>query len=224
MAKFYQLSYALNINLPLYPGTDSASIKKSKEIRKGDSCNTFFVSFSNHSGTHIDAPRHFYESGRRIGDYSPEELIFRKSFILDCPKKPKEGILPQDLKNIPRSTDIILLRTGFSKYRVKSPKVYSHENPFITPLAAVYIRKNFPKLKALAVDFISIGSFSFRELGRESHKVLLKDKGFKTKPILLIEDAYIPDKISKIDEIIVMPFLKGNIDSSPCSILGVKYD
>ena len=45
------LSYFLDKNTPLYRKTKSILIKPDHEIKKGYSCNTAMIAFSNHSGT-----------------------------------------------------------------------------------------------------------------------------------------------------------------------------
>ena len=34
-------------------------------------------------GTHIDAPNHFHKSGKKIIDFSPEDLLFHKPQLID---------------------------------------------------------------------------------------------------------------------------------------------
>jgi arylformamidase len=52
----------------------------------GDNYNTYLLTLENHCGTHVDAPAHFLEGGRKISEYQPDELLFRNPIILDCLK------------------------------------------------------------------------------------------------------------------------------------------
>ncbi len=234
MKRYVRLSYNVGLDTPLYPGTNPVVIERVKEISKGDSCDTSLITFSNHAGTHIDAPKHFYMSGRPISEYSLEELVFKNPILVDCPKEMDEVIEIDDLERLKGSTDadLLLIRTGFHRYRtaqssVLSPQsfsVYCHKNPYLSPEAAEWIRNNFPKMRAIGIDCISIASHSYRKQGRETHKILLSEDWFSGPAVLILEDLYLPYEIKKIDEIIVCPVFIEGVDSAPCTVIGVFED
>ncbi|HCD38255.1 MAG TPA: hypothetical protein DEQ77_05985 [Candidatus Omnitrophica bacterium] len=93
------------------------------------------VCMSSYSGTHIDAPRHFFNSGKAIDRYSDKELHFRRPLIIDCLKDPDEGISIDDIKNgIGRKVpDALLIRTGFSRLRQRNA-------PYIVTGSRIYFR------------------------------------------------------------------------------------
>jgi len=181
------------------------------------------VADSNHTGTHIAALRHFSESGRTICEYSLDELIFKKPFLMDCPKGLEEAIEINDLTALSDLTDpdMLLIRTGFLKCRNQETYTYGHKNPYLSPNAARWIRDKFPYIKAIGIDCISISSYANREMGRKTHRVLLKEDGFKGLSVLIIEDLYIPYEISKLDELMVSSIYIEGIDSARCTVIGV---
>src|SRR3989338_4229992 len=130
---------------------------------------------SNHSGTHIDAPRHFFNSGKAIDRYSDKELHFRRPLIIDCLKDPDEGISIDDIKNgIGRKVpDALLIRTGFSRLRQRNAPAYCNRNPYIFPQCAAWLREEQPGIRALGIDCVSVSSYTHRDAGRQTHKVLL---------------------------------------------------
>lgn len=217
MTKFIRLSYDISADAPLYPGTPKVKVVQCKSIRGGDSSNTFIVEMSNHAGSHVDGPKHFRENGRSIDKYMPEELIFKKPLIIDCPKSSSEPVKKEDVERsgYKSDADMVLLRTGFSRYRRTSPEKYSGQNPYLSPGAADYLKKRFKKMRALGIDCISIASKNHKEEGRMSHKILLG-----SPPALIVEDIYIPLSVRGFKEISVAPvFIKG-IDSAPCTVTG----
>ena len=225
--KYVKLSYNIKKKMPVYPGTKPLSIRRIKEIAKKDSCNTCEITFSNHIGTHIDAPRHFFNSGRAISSYSMKELVFKKPILVNCPKDSCESIEIEDLMSLTKNKtkpDLLFLRTGFSKYRGKNSYNYSYKNPFLAPSTAEWIRKEVPSIKALAIDCVSIASYSNRKYGAKTHRILLTESGFKGLPVLIIEDLCIPTSIDNLDEIAVLPFSVEGIDSAPCTVIGVIHD
>ncbi|MDD5436315.1 MAG: cyclase family protein, partial [Candidatus Omnitrophica bacterium] len=158
MNKFMQLSYGIDEGSPLYPGTPPLKVGKVKEIRKGDPCNTFLVTLSNHLGTHIDMPNHFSDSGKGAKYYPANKLACKDPVIIDCPKRPGGIIGLEDMTALKKEkkADAVLIRTGFYKYRSSDVGIYCEENPCLSPAAADWLRKNLRNLKIFGIDSISI--------------------------------------------------------------------
>ena len=223
--RYIRLSYKIGKSTPLYPGTPGITIKKIKDISKGCVCNTSLITFSNHIGTHVDAPAHFWNSGKSISDYHPEDLIFKRPIVVDCPKGPA-GIIEIDdfkKKNL-KGADSVLIRTRFSRYRNKNALLYCRRNPRISPGLAQWIRENFSNIRLIGIDCISISSYEHAKSGEKAHRILLSNRGFEGKPVLIIEDLYLPDTMERLDELIVSPIFIEEVDSAPCSVTGVVYN
>jgi kynurenine formamidase len=76
------------------------------------------VTMSTHQGTHIDAPRHFFNQGECIDEVALERCVVRAVKVDLTGKKPGEAIVPADL--LPYSDRIaegcsVLLHTGWDK-------------------------------------------------------------------------------------------------------------
>lgn len=220
--KWILLSYSLSKNSPLYGNTPSVEITVDKSMSKGDSCNTSILKLSNHSGTHVDTPKHFWEEGRSIAEYAVHELIFNSPLVIDCPKSTKEMITVKDLKSFEKELskcDILLLRTGFWKHRNK--EIYRLENPGISPEIANYIRSKFENIRCIGVDSISVSSYANREEGRETHKIFLQKGKFSGDPLLIVEDMDLSNnKLDRLKTVIVAPLIVEGVDSSPCTVIG----
>jgi kynurenine formamidase len=208
--------------MPVYPHTTSLQLKQEKNIETGNSCNTFVFTLSSHTGTHVDAPAHFYRDGKRISEYSIDELIFQKPVILNCPKEPREAISVSDLSSLRDNLDcdLVLLRTGFSQYRDKNTVRYCQQGPYLEPEAALWLRTQCAHIKALGIDAISVSSFANRDAGRKTHLTLLSESGFPSSAVLIIEDMLIPDGINDLIDVFVVPLFLNGIDSSPCTVIG----
>lgn len=225
MVRYIKFSYNINKESPAYPGTPIPKIKQIKDIVKGDSCNTFTFTLSNHFGTHVDAPAHFYKNGKKIGGYGLKELIFKKPLIIKCHKEEGEEIGIKDIAYLVKGKPcVLLIKTGFSKNRLKNPYKYSTRNPYVSLEAAEWLRRECITLRAIGIDCISIGSYVNRQEARNTHKELLRESGYRSKPLLIIEDIFIPPNIGKIKELIVSPIFIDGIDSSPCTVIGILND
>ena len=51
---------------PVYQGDPETNIERIKSIENGDEYNLSYISMTAHAGTHIDAPKHFWEDGKSI--------------------------------------------------------------------------------------------------------------------------------------------------------------
>ncbi|MDD4910434.1 MAG: cyclase family protein [Candidatus Omnitrophica bacterium] len=220
--KYRLLSYPLEEGMPFYGGAGLFEIKPDKQIKRNDSCNTFEVGLSNHAGTHIDAPRHFYDTGRPIAEFPITDFIFSRPHIIDRPKDKDELISEDDVRGIPDGCDLVLFRTGFYKYR-KDEKYMKH-NPGISAEAARLLRSEYPFLKAAGIDAISFSAFQNREAGRQAHGILLKEDGFPGGPLFLIEGLNLEGRFDDLRAVYAVPlFIKG-VDSAPCTVFGEFYE
>ncbi len=242
MSNYLWLSYVIDENTPLYAGEKGISCRVKKSIAQGDSCNTQELSFPSHTGTHIDAPRHFFARGKPVDAYSTAELIFNKVRVITLPNvKPGQGLTEDDIgvnrhsdesrrfakQNggrlkpacrqagiLTAGTECLLIKTGFSKYRKKDD--YWRGSPYITAGLAEFLR-SIKGLKAIGLDFISVSNINNREEGRAAHKILLSNKK-PGQPILLIEDMDLCAIKDNITKLFVFPLRFKNADGAPCSV------
>jgi len=219
--KYVLLSHMINENTPLYGNTPKPRILAHSRISEGDSSNTAILSIHNHTGTHIDAPKHFVDDGKAISKYMLDELVFKDPVIVDCPKEDAVLITPEDLQHAShmlQKSDCLLLRTGFRQFR--GEEKYRTHNPGIAPETILWIRREYPDIRCIGIDCISISSFQHRSAGRDAHKAAFVVKDNITCSLLLIEDM----KLDVIENgnvriIIVLPWQIEGIDSAPCTVL-----
>lgn len=218
--KYRFLSYPVSEKIPTYGTTPKPVAKKINDMETGAHCNTGEFTMSNHAGTHVDGPRHFNASGRAITEYSADELVFVRPYVLDVSMEPG-GLIPStDFENSRDEIlgcDILIIRTGFSLKR--DEPVYYEMNPGISPEAATYLRNNFPELKGIGIDSISVSSFAHREEGRVTHQIFFDTEKYSSKPLLLIEDMDLSGDFSGLKKIIVAPIMLQGLDSAPCIVI-----
>jgi arylformamidase len=214
------LSYHLDETSPLAPGTPAMSRTARSSIAAGDVSNLVDIFCCNHSGTHVDAPRHFNDAGACVTDFDINELRFRRPLVLDLP--PPDGLLVQPEHLMPheaaiRGCDILLLRTGFGRLRRTDPERYRLHGPGFSEAAARYIARSFPQLKAIGLDTISLASMDHLDEGIRAHQVLLCG----TRRFLIIEDMNLDLDLSGLTDVMVLPLMISGLDGSPCTVVGV---
>jgi kynurenine formamidase len=78
------------------------------------------LKLSNHRGIHVDAPRHFFENGKTVDQYRPDEWIFSKVFVADVPFEYRDVIYVPRLEpalKIVSDLNLLLIRTDFERKR-----------------------------------------------------------------------------------------------------------
>lgn len=186
------LSYPWGPSCPPYANGDPITFKGTKQISRGDSCNSLWISAPNHIGTHMDFPLHFCADGKSALDYSADEFVFQSPMVIDFGGFPKGTLVTphhvdraldrcESTQNFSDS-DLILLKTNASTYR--NTRDYWENGPGLGLGLAAHFRKLFPRHRAVGIDAISITTFGQREIGRQVHREFLGDRD----PVVLIED------------------------------------
>lgn len=209
------LSHHLSESTPAFAGGPPLKIHGLKEIKNGDSSNSYIITMQNHLGTHIDAPRHFDPNGKSITSFHIDSFIFTRPMLINIQKGPLGSIEVSDLephRDIISAADILLIRTGFQEYRSDTQK-YSFTNPSISIEAAKYLT-TFQNLRALGLDTISAACPERREEGRTTHRLLLKDRDF-----FIVEDMDLKQYPTDCKRMLIIPIFIEGVDSSPCTIL-----
>jgi kynurenine formamidase len=218
---FKLLSYPINERVPAWPGSPQLRIEKCSQISEGKPANTAMISLYNHIGTHYDAPNHFIPEGLKISELPLQRFIFQRPLLLDIPKTDREKITAQDLADQAdriACCDLLMLRTGFSRYRVSDPPRYEAEGPGISAECAEYLVARFKNLAAVAVDFVSIASYRDRQDGNRAHEILLggRDGHF----ICALEDVNMGELPENgLKRVFALPLFVQGVDSAPVTVL-----
>jgi kynurenine formamidase len=216
MSKVIFLSHILDEKTPTYAGKSKIMLTRTREIRKGDTCNEMSWVFSNHVGTHVDAPRHFVDKAKTIDQFPAAGWLFNKVELLRLRKtKPGQMIVPKDLRPLCKDTELVLIKTGYE--RLRGCKAYWNNAPGLHPDLALWLKKICPKVRAVGMDIISVSSIQNRELGREAHHEFL------SRGILLVEDMKLSVLKRSPQKVLVAPMRVKNSDAAPCCVFAWSY-
>jgi arylformamidase len=73
--RIYDITMPLSSSLPVYPGDPEVAITPVAQLQWGDAANVSRLVLSSHTGTHLDAPRHFFQAGLSIDGIAPHVLM-----------------------------------------------------------------------------------------------------------------------------------------------------
>lgn len=206
-----QFSYPLDVEHVLMPGsiagpvlrprsrmTSAPSGESPVDVRWDSYNNTSFIDAFVHTGTHIDTAYHVSKDGEKLGDFSVGEFVFDHPVLLRIPKSDEEEITRSDLErheDALAQADLLLVHTGFSRYRKSEPERYMMKQPGFSVEAAEYL-VNLPKMRCVGGDFMGIENIPE---GRASDPPFPAHRGFllSGKKFLILEDPDIKPLVGK---------------------------
>ncbi len=182
MTKVLDLTLLIHDKMPVFPGAPVTRIRKQVGIEEGYELN--ILEYSEHTGTHVDAPSHMIPGGLSI-DMLPVEHFMGKALIIDLrdlyPRKPiTRERLVKEIGKHNDSIDFLLYYTGTMNY-YRTEKYYK-SYPFLTKEAAEYIVER--QFKGIGTDAPSPDYEPY-----EIHKILLGNN------IVIYESLYNLEKI-----------------------------
>lgn len=188
-----ELSYPIDALQPKWPTNPCEYSVLETNMQRGDVNNTATVHHHLHNGSHVDAPRHFCAQGKTIDVIPIEDFLFCSPLALKIEKGSGERILKAELQAYEkqlRSCDLLLVYTGYGDLRATHPSAYCGDFPSWSVEAAQYLRTEFPKLKGIAMDFLSVdNSVTGGQDGFPVHHALLdEDENHPQRTLLLFED------------------------------------
>jgi len=130
----------------------------SGDVRWNSYNNTSFVDAFVHTGTHVDTAFHVSKAGPRLGDFALADFIFGHPVLIELTKRDEEEILVEDLKPYEsrlKQADLLLVHTGFSRFRRSDPERYMTKQPGFSVDAAQYLA-SFPNLRCAGADTMGI--------------------------------------------------------------------
>jgi kynurenine formamidase len=189
-SRIYDLSQPVFSNCPQYPDDNPrpAQIRLFYMLAV-QGVNKEIVEISTHTGTHVDAPFHFFEDGRTI-DEVPLESYVRPAVVLDLREKEAgSAIERQDLEPLAgelAAGDIALLNTG-GGHRRANTKAFLTEYVYLSGEGAQYLIDR--GVRGVGIDAVSMGGYNDPSKSGPPHRILLGSGAF------IIEELYFPDEV-----------------------------
>ena len=203
--KLIDVSVPLDANLPTYPGNTPYTLEAVKRISKGDSSNVSTLHMSAHSGTHVDAPRHFFDEGPGA-EGLPLDLLCGRARVIELTTR--KGITADDLAKSDLSEDVrVLLKTHNS--RLWGSPDFQKNFIGVTESGARYLVEH--GIKVVGVDYLSVEQY--KTPGAPAHHVLL---GGGT---IVIEGLNLRDVETGIYEMLCLPLPVIGADGAPARVV-----
>lgn len=166
--QIFDITLSISPEIPTWPGDLKVKLGRVKKIEEGASDNLSQMELGVHTGTHVDAPFHFVQSGIKIDELPLEVLVgpvqvVRMGDDVDL-------ITAEDLKKVKIDPKIprILFKTRNTYYWEKDEKEFQKDFVAISQDAAAELVRMGMKL--VGIDYLSVGSF---KNSKPTHDTLL---------------------------------------------------
>jgi kynurenine formamidase len=165
MTHFVDLSHVLETDMPVYPGDPEVGLSVSDQEQPW---HVLSVALGSHSGTHIDAARHYVPDGATIDQYPIERFVV-EAVVVRVRAGDDEEIAPEQLTDalaVVPSGGALLLNTGWDD-RWGGASAFCH--PYLSAVAC-------ERLVAAGVGLVGTDAFNVDSSTRGSthaHEILL---------------------------------------------------
>lgn len=205
--KLIDISRKLGKNVPTWPGDTPFSFQIEWAKADSGSVNVGKLEMSTHTGTHVDAPFHFDDEGKRIYDLDLN-LYVGRALVVDMRNKESVGASDFDGVDL-QEVERVILRTD------------SWENPSQFPEKITYLRPDLASflgekgVRLIGVDVPSVDPLDSKELAAHHS---LHENG-----IHILEAVELLHVEPGLYELIALPLPLVEADGSPVRAVLRKY-
>lgn len=211
MPQIYDVSLPVTDGGLVYPGNPSIQIGYQQAVARGNGANVSALAFGSHTGTHVDAARHFFDDGQPIDEVPLERLIGRAIVIAvgdDVNAIGSEHLATAGIDGHTR----VLIRTRNSSYNAE--REFRPDYTYLAPEGAEYLVDRGVEL--VGVDYLSIEQFHSGH--HRTHRTLL------ARQVVIVEGLALHGVPPGEYQFICLPLRLAGIDGAPARAVLIADD
>ncbi|MEP6619354.1 MAG: cyclase family protein [bacterium] len=202
--RIYDVSVTLRTGGLVYPGNPGISITPQQAISQGAGANVSRIDLGSHTGTHVDAPKHFFDDGAGVDALSLNVLIGPARLLAFSDSVTSIGeaeLRAHDLTGVTR----VLLKTRNSAWLASGSTEFHADYTYVAPDGAAYLAALGVQL--VGVDYLSVEQFhSGHHL---THRTLLE------RGIVIVEGLLLSEPTAGDYELYCLPVKFAGLDGAP---------
>ena len=210
-SRYYDISVPVKNGGLIYPGNPPISITPHKSVAEGATSNLSLISFGSHTGTHVDAERHFFDDGAGVDDI-PLELLNGPARLIEVPDSVRaigsEHLKQERLEGCRR----LLIRTRNSS--IVTGDTFDEEFTYLDPDGAEFIAGL--GIELVGVDYLSIEQFHSGH--HRTHRTLL------SKGIVIVEGLDLSEPPVGEYMLHCLPLRLAGLDGAPARAILISTD
>ena len=165
--RLLDVSVRLSATTPTFPGNPAFACDPVKRVARGDSANVSALRLGTHTGTHVDAPRHFFDAAPGV-DALPLDVLIGPAVVVEI-AGPRRGIEAGDLAGAELAGETrVLLKTGNSA--LWQSHEFHSDFAFLDESGARFLLDR--GIRLVGVDYLSVEQY--KRPGAPVHRLLLE--------------------------------------------------
>ena len=198
--RWIDVTIPMHAGMTVWPGDPAFAMEPLSRIAAGAGSNVSKLAMSAHTGTHVDAPWHFEDDGRRL-DQMDTSLFFGDALVLDLPHV--DEIREEDLGDAPLPRRV-LFKTRNSNHEPNGP----FRKNYVALSATAAQRLVDDGVRLVGVDYLSVAPF--KQPGQDTHHILLQNDVFVVEGLVLTSFA------AGVYQFVALPLHLLGADGAPC--------
>jgi arylformamidase len=210
--QIFDVSVRISIQMPVWPGDPPVQIERVASINEGDPANLTRLSLGAHTGTHVDAPYHFFEQGLKV-DQLPLSTFIGSTHVLEVHPGGRT-ITAADLGSLglPSTVQRLLIKTDNSHLWEGGLLEFEKDFIHLGHDAAQWIVKR--GIKLIGVDYLSVDSFDSGD--KLAHHTLLE------AGVVIIEGLNLSQVTQGVYQLYCLPLKIADSDGAPARVVLTK--
>ncbi|HSJ55141.1 MAG TPA: cyclase family protein [Anaerolineae bacterium] len=208
--QIYDLTVPITVGMPVWPGDPPVEIERLADVAEGAPSTVSRLHIGTHIGTHVDAPRHFIETGGTV-DRLPLELLVGPAWILDLSGLEGKTIQVSDLLgfDLPGELERLLLKTANSSLWANPRHTFEQDYVHLGAEAAGWLVERGVRL--LGIDYLSVEAFDSER--HQVHHTLLG------AAVVVVEGLDLGHVPAGPCELMCLPLKVKGADGAPARVL-----
>jgi arylformamidase len=207
LSEIIDITVPLHAGTPTWPGSAGVELTPTLRLKEGDFSNASRLGCDIHVGTHVDAPRHFIESGS-TAEQLPLEVMVGDAFVAYLPEARE---ITADILaglNLPEGTERLLLHTRNSELWTQATTEFKKDYAALTESGAKWVVDQ--QIRLIGVDYVSIQAYGDGPL---THQILLEAK------VVILEGLNLADVKAGWYELICLPLKLVDAEGAPARVV-----
>ncbi len=203
--RLLDVSVPLAAGMPAYPGNPEFELQPVKRVAEGASSNVSRLVMGTHTGTHVDAPKHFFDDGAGV-DRLALDLLIGRARVIGIGRR--GGIGAGDLSHAGLREDVrVLLRTPNSA--LWQGGGFREDYTHLTEDGARYLVAQ--GVKVVGIDYLSVEQF--KKPGAPAHRALLSEG------VVIIEGLNLAEAEPGMYDMVCLPLRIAGADGAPARVV-----
>jgi len=209
--KILDISVPVSRGLPVWPGDPPIVLERSQSISNGSESNDSRIACSVHSGTHVDAPKHYVDDGPTVENL-PLEVLLGPAWVVHIPAE--NVITPEILETltIPPDTQRLLFKTRNSSLWENPNHSFKSEYVALSSEAATWVVSK--GIRLVGIDYLSVEMFTDSE--PLTHRFLLE------AGVVIIEGLDLRSVRPGLYQLICLPLKLVGSDGAPARVVLIE--